>query len=159
MLNSDCLEYLPKVTCLFFNPSNLTRTVFFPGLAQTAVHGPSSSAVIPSSWFVESETSLISRFTNAVGLTDKGPKPDIHAFTILARVLADPTLAPRQFSEDEFYQETVKNYGDHIVKYVNEWNLEGDLDKKVEELLWTNVLIYAVGGSEEEGTFNADFFQ
>ena len=114
--------------------------------------------MIPSAWFVESETSLISRFTSAVGLTDKGPKPDIHAFTILARVLADPALAPRQFSEDEFYQEIVKDHGDHIVKYVNEWNLDGNLDKKVEELLWTNVLIYAVGGSEEEGTFNADFF-
>ena len=115
--------------------------------------------MIPSSWFDESETGLVSRFTSALGLVDKGRKPDIHAFTILARVLADPALVPLQFSEDEFYEETVKNHGDHIVKYVNEWTLDGDLDKKVEELLWTNVLIYAVGGSEEEGTFNADFFQ
>jgi hypothetical protein len=158
VLNSDCLEYLPKVTFCLFHPSNLIQTVF-SGLAQTAVHGPSSSPVIPSSWFDESETGLVSWFTSAVGLADKGPKPDIHAFTILARVLADPALTPLQFSEDEFYDETVKNHGDHIVKYVNEWNLDGDLDKKVEELLWTNVLIYAVGGSEEEGTFNADFFQ
>ena len=44
------------------------------------------------------------------------------------------------------------------MKYVNEWALDGDLDKKAEELIWTNVLIYAVGGSEEEGTLNADFF-
>jgi len=115
--------------------------------------------VIPSSWFEESETGLVSRFTSAVGLADKGRQPDIHAFTILARVLADPALAPLQFGESKFYQNTVENYGDHIVKHVNEWTLDGDLDKKVEELLWTNVLIYAVGGSEEEGTFNADFFQ
>ena len=115
--------------------------------------------MIPSSWFEESETGLISRFTSAIGLADKGLKPDIHAFTILARVLADSALTPLQFGEDEFYQETVKSHGDNIVKYVNEWTLDGDLDKKVEELVWTNVLIYAVGGSEEEGTFNADFFQ
>ena len=38
----------------------------------------------------------------------------------------------------------MKSHGDNIVKYVNEWTLDGDLDKKVEELLWTNVLIYAV---------------
>ena len=115
--------------------------------------------MIPSSWFEESETGLVSRFTSAVGLADKGRQPDIHAFTILARVLADPALAPLQFGESKFYENTVENYGDHIVKHVNEWTLDGDLDKKVEELLWTNVLIYAVGGSEEEGTFNADFFQ
>ncbi|KIM44058.1 hypothetical protein M413DRAFT_68435 [Hebeloma cylindrosporum] len=132
--------------------------IFAEGLAQTAVHGPTSSPVIPSSWFDESEAGLVSRFASAVGLADKGPKPNIHAFTILARVLADPALAPRQLNETEFYQKTVANYGDHIVKHVNEWNLDGDLDKKVEELLWTNVLIYAVGGSEEDETFNADFF-
>ena len=34
-----------------------------------------------------------------------------------------------------------------------------DLDKKLEELLWTNVLIYDVGGLEKSGNFNADFFQ
>ena len=128
------------------------------GLAQTAVHGPTSSAVIPSSWFDESEPGLISRLTSAVGLTDKSRKPDVHAFTVLARVLADPALVPLQLDKDIFYEETVKTHGDHIVKYVNEWALDGDLDKKVEELIWTNVLIYAVGGSEEEGTFNADFF-
>jgi len=115
--------------------------------------------VIPSSWFDESDAGLVSRFASAVGLADKGLKPDIHAFTILARVLADPALVPLQFGEAKFYQETVKNHGDYIVKYVNEWTLEGDLNRKVEELLWTNVLIYAVGGSEEEGTFNADFYQ
>jgi Questin oxidase-like len=145
---------------LFFISLEFTiQTVILPGLAETAVCGPSSSPVIPSSWFDESETGLVSWFTSAVGLADKGLKTDIHAFTILARVLADPALTPLQFSEDEFYEEMVKNHGDHIVKYVNEWSLDGDLDKKVEELLWTNVLIYAVGGSEEEGTFNADFFQ
>ena len=183
VLNSDCLGYLPKVSkkpsCLqppylsSLSQNNTENCLSFlsPGLAQTAVHGPSSSPVIPSSWFDESETTgLISRFTSALGLADKGShhQPDIHAFTILARVIADPALAPplqsgsseEEEEEAEFYRETVKTYGDHIVKYVNEWNLDGDLlDKKVEELLWTNVLIYAVGGSEEEGNFNADFFQ
>ena len=162
VLNSDYLGYLPKVSnLLFFQPLlslKLNSNCLLLGLAQTAVHGPTSSPVIPSSWFDESETGIVSWFTSAVGLTDKGPKPDIHAFTILARVIADPALTPLQFSEDEFYQETVKIHGDNIVKYVNEWTLDGDLDRKVEELLWTNALIYAVGGSEEEGTFNADFF-
>ena len=174
MLNSDCLEHLLKVKknkkTPFCHPVPSLKFWFFElvfsfsllGLAQTAVHGPTSSPVIPSSWFDESEASLVSRFTSALGFADNNKsrsEPDIHAFTILARVIADPALAPLQYSENEFYQEIAKTHGDHIVKYVNEWNLDGDLDKKVEELLWTNVLIYAVGGSEEEGSFNADFFQ
>jgi len=48
--------------------------------------------------------------------------------------------------------------GDVIRKYVDQWDLTGDLQKKLEELLWTVVLIYGVGGSEKSGDFNADFF-
>jgi len=114
--------------------------------------------VIPEPWFNESEPGLVSRSASVVGFADNGPEPDVHAFTILARVLADPALAPLQPSEFGIYQETVEKHGADIVKYVNEWTLDGDLDKKVEELLWMNVLIYAVGGSEEGATFNADFF-
>jgi hypothetical protein len=136
---------------------NLTPSSYL-GLAQTAVQDTGLSQVIPPSWFNEPESGLVSRFSSAVGFTDKSPTPDIHAFTILARVLADPALTPLQSSEFEFYKETVVNHGDDIVKYVNQWTLDGDLDKKVEELLWLNVLIYAVGGSEEKGTFNPDFF-
>ena len=123
------------------------------------MHSAGPSQVIPSSWFDESGPGLVSRFASAVGFADKDPEPDIHAFTVLARVLADPALAPLQPSEFGIYKETVENHGTDIVKYVNEWTLDGDLDKKVEELLWMNVLIYAVGGSEEKATFNADFFQ
>lgn len=57
-----------------------------------------------------------------------------------------------------FYKETVETLGDSIRKYVDEWTLDGDLEKKLEDLIWTNTLIYGVGGAEAP-TFNADFFQ
>ncbi|KAF8966045.1 hypothetical protein BDZ97DRAFT_1658223 [Flammula alnicola] len=120
---------------------------FAEGLAQTAVHGGDSSRVIPSSWFIP--------------LTDKEPKQDIHAFSILARILADPSLGTFKEpdpSQQRFYLDVMENYGDTIVKYVDQWTLDGELAKKVQELQWTNVLLYAVGGSEANGPFNADFF-
>ena len=82
------------------------------------------------------------------------PDLDIHAFTILARVLKDPHLAPTSLD----YADVMKSQGELINKYVGQWTLEGDLSKKVEELLWTNSLIYGVGGSEAKGQFDSDFF-
>ena len=86
-------------------------------------------------------------------------KTDVHAFTILARILADSRLETGP-PEDMFgiYTEALDKVGDVIREYADQWSLSGDLQKKVEELLWTSVLIYGVGGSEKSGDFNADFF-
>ncbi|KAH9482778.1 Baeyer-Villiger oxidase ptaJ [Psilocybe cubensis] len=130
---------------------------FAEGLAQAAVHGASSTKVIPETWFNQYE-SLSSRFANAVGFGDKSTKKPVHAFTVLARILADPIFVPTKVAEMYgFYKTTVELLGDSIKKYVDEWTLEGDLEKSLEQLIWVNTLIYGVGGSEEP-TFNADFF-
>ncbi|PPQ77390.1 hypothetical protein CVT25_010972 [Psilocybe cyanescens] len=128
-----------------------------PGLSQAAVHGASSTKVIPAAWFNQYE-SLSSRFASAVGFGDKSAKKDVHALTVLARILADPIFAPTKVADMYgFYKETVETLGDSIRKYVDEWTLDGDLEKKLEDLIWTNTLIYGVGGAEAP-TFNADFF-
>jgi Questin oxidase-like len=85
-------------------------------------------------------------------------KSGTHAFTILGRILADPRLEiERPKNPSVIYADALHKTGDAIREYVDQWDLTGDLQKKLEELLWTNVLIYGVGGSKKSGNFNADF--
>jgi hypothetical protein len=132
---------------------------FAEGLAQAAVHSVDSTDILPPALFNQSDGGLASWFASAVGLSDGGDKKDVHAFTILARVLADPTLSLNKVPEElEMYKDTLATHGESIRKYVDQWTLDGDLHKKLAELTWTNALIYGVGGSEATGQFNADFF-
>jgi hypothetical protein len=133
------------------------------GLAQAAVHEADSSDLIPSRWFTPPSIGLISRFAQSVRISGNEVKPDVHAFSILSRILEDPELggftAPAGFEyQENFYPAVVQQFGKTLVKYVDQWTLEGDLEKKVQELIWTNALLYAVPGLEPSGQFNADFF-
>ena len=107
----------------------------------------------------DDEDKLASHFGQSVHVNDA--KTGTHAFTILARILADPRLEMERPKEVFLINKLVLDKaGDAIREYVDQWDLSGDdLDKKLEELLWTNVLIYGVGGLEKSGNFNADFFQ
>ena len=92
---------------------------------------------------------------------------DPHALTILARVLRDPELLPIPEEAYTIYPRTIKKYGKEIAAHVNEWNidpgqLENGWEKKLEEIIWTVVVLYGVGGwtngrSKATG-FNADFY-
>ena len=116
-----------------------------------------SARIVPSSWFLQDEGGLASRLAQGVHVDNA--KTSTHAFTILAKILKDPRLKlenPRE--QDGFYENILNKSGDVIREYVDQWALSGDLQQKLEELLWTNVLIYGVGGSEKSGDFNADFF-
>ena len=119
--------------------------------------------MVPSRWFeTPGTTDLVSQFTKAVGFADKEHKPDVHAFSILARVLNDPELQNIKppvpgGSAPKHYQEFVEARGSVISRYVDEWTLDGDIDKKVHELLWINTLLYGVGGSANNEDFKPDF--
>ena len=117
---------------------------------------PQSTLIVPTSWFVQEEL-LASRFAQGVHLGDA--KTGIHAFTILARILADPRFdLGKPEGEPSLYTVALHKIGDAVRKLVDQWDLTGDYHKNLEELLWINVLIYGVGGSEKSGNFNADFF-
>lgn len=107
--------------------------------------------------------SLVSQFASKVGLGDKGGAgKGVHAFTILARVLANPALAPVELKNPMgFYKENLDNSAETIIKYVDEWIVdEENLQEKVKELIWLCSLIYGVGGFEgSDKPFNADFFK
>ena len=105
---------------------------------------------------------LVSQFAQAVRLDDakSASASGIHAFTILARILADPHFElEKPPDEHSIYPSALHEVGEAVRELVDQWDLTGDLYKKLEELLWTNVLMYGVGGSEKSGDFNADFFQ
>ena len=118
---------------------------------------PQSTLIIPSSRFLQDDDELASRFAHGIHLDDA--KSGIHAFSILARILADSRFDLGNPNERSIYTPALHKIGDAIRELVDQWDLSGDLHKKLEQLLWTNVLIYGVGGSEKSGDFNADFFQ
>lgn len=161
------------------------------GLAQSAVHPDDAKELIPLSLFQnDSSDSAISRLTallpslalnkasgtnehtGANGKTNTG----VHAFTILARVLADDKFAPAAVGlpvpegESQFGRVNGAQ-GDALAQLAAQWaaELQGPgatadaIAKKIEELAWMNTLIYGVGGwtgRENSPTkeFNADFF-
>lgn len=118
---------------------------------------PQSTRIVPSSWFLQGDNELASRFVQGIHL--ENVKTGTHAFTILGRILADPRFEERSGNETAIFTEALDNHGDAVRGYVDQWDLTADLHEKLKELLWTNVLIYGVGGSEKNGNFNADFFQ
>ncbi|KAF8202437.1 hypothetical protein BJ912DRAFT_944829 [Pholiota molesta] len=133
---------------------------FAEGLAQAAVHAAESGDLIPSRWFTPPATDLVSKFAGSVRISENEGNPDVHAFSILSRVLKDPELSGFKAPgfQEPFYSAVIQQFGKTLVKYVDQWTLEGDLEKKVQELIWTNALLYAVPGLEPSGQFNADFF-
>jgi len=140
------------------------------GLAQAAVHGTSSTAVIPRTLFKASPGSsdtVVARLTSLVPslalntrATPTTP-PGTHVFTIMARMLKDPKLKTKNPDgmEDARVSET---HGDLIRKYAEQWTLDTsnpqDLERKIEELIWMNALIYSIGGWSKDHGFKADFF-
>ncbi|KAK7681710.1 hypothetical protein QCA50_015057 [Cerrena zonata] len=115
------------------------------------------------------------------GLTDKlaslklseadGGNGSPHALTILARIRADPAFTPAALGlpiapQGDFLAKILAPVGDKLASIVNEWSIETtheDLEKKLEEVIWMNSVIYAVAGYggrhvDPKKEFNADFF-
>ncbi|KAG2153340.1 hypothetical protein DEU56DRAFT_480362 [Suillus clintonianus] len=142
------------------------------GLAMTALQDAHARKFLPPSLFVAQVASGVdeteAKFASLV-LDDTSMTPNrsaigqgTHAFSILARVLKDPGLAPngpRQFVAQ--YPDTLTAHEDKIRAHVDNWTIDlsipGEIERKVEECIWTASVMYAVGGWNEEG-FTADFF-
>ncbi|OCH85390.1 hypothetical protein OBBRIDRAFT_739946 [Obba rivulosa] len=161
------------------------------GLAQAAIHPPHLAALYPLSMWDEAGkedqavTALAARFShlppslvlNKVSATDTQDQQSVretHAFNILARILHDDRfnssaigLPIPEEEHDHELTRTERVVGDLLVKYVQEWTVDGtderDVARKIEELSWIVVLLYGVGGwggrtMSDTGKFNADFF-
>jgi hypothetical protein len=94
----------------------------------------------------------------------KAQPKQAHALDIIARILKDPRLAAKEKVPDhEMYSFTMEKHGQVLANYASEWSVNisdpGEVERKIEELVWTNCIIYGIGGWTEGEDFNADFFQ
>ena len=90
----------------------------------------------------------------------------------MARIANDPAFKPSALGlpappEGDFLHQIVMRGGDKLMNLFNEWNVEAtreDLEKKTEEVIWMNSVIYAVGGYggrhiDAKKEFNSDFLK
>lgn len=83
-----------------------------------------------------------------------------HAFTILAKIMEDPRFSPTKYTND--FHGLLTAHGASIWRYAEQWTIDlsqpGEIDRKMEECIWTNTIIYAIGGWNKEKGFTANFF-
>ncbi|KAI0667411.1 hypothetical protein C8Q78DRAFT_982136 [Trametes maxima] len=106
--------------------------------------------------------------------TTRAPK-NVHALSLVARLLhhdrySYKTVAlppPVNSEEDTSLERVLHLRGAELAEVVNKWTVDGtnfvEVEAKIEELFWTNAVIFGVGGwggREKSGTgkFNGDFF-
>lgn len=138
------------------------------GLAWTAVHFTSSTAVIPPSlWKTSAATveSLTSRFLGLGKQTPTAPaQGNTHAFTVLARTLKDQRFDAIPAAEHYavVYSNVESKYGDAVAEHVRAWSFDRtdpkEVERKIEELVWACAVIYAISGWSKTEPFNSDFF-
>ncbi|KAK0475744.1 hypothetical protein IW261DRAFT_1340087 [Armillaria novae-zelandiae] len=136
-------------------------------LAQAAVHHDRLQPLFPPSFFTSSPAiDTLTEKTSSELALDEVPhtqteKKGIHAFDILARILADDTIEVPYGDEDAFAK-TLEANGEALSRYASQWTLDlsdpKEVNRKVEELQWMNTIIYAIGGSQSGKKFNSDFF-
>ncbi|KAI0667401.1 hypothetical protein C8Q78DRAFT_982173 [Trametes maxima] len=150
------------------------------GLAQTAVHPVQGGNLIPKSLFHQGgSVERLAALLPSLSLNRSASAParsSVHAFTILARVLAEPKFSAKNLGlplvgDLTHFDKVNEVLGHDLVKLSDEWVAELDgngataavVQTKIEELAWMNALIYGVGGWSGRdrapgGAFNADFF-
>jgi len=143
------------------------------GLAMASVQDSHRLKFLPPSIFERGSTTAVQEITARLAsllLNRKTPiapsQPDElqknHAFSILAKIIHDPRFAP---NEMEKYIDDLDGllavHGADIWRYAEQWTIDlsqpGEIDRKMEECIWTNTIIYAIGGWSKEKGFTADF--
>jgi hypothetical protein len=85
-----------------------------------------------------------------------------HAFSILAKIIQDPRFAPKEMEE---YISDLRGlmvaHGADVWRYAEQWTIDlsqpGEIERKMEECIWTNTIIYTIGGWSKEKGFAASF--
>lgn len=113
------------------------------------------------------------RLLGKASTNSTSPAGDVHALTIFGRLLDDPAFAqsslhiPPPPEDDEApLARVLREKGDELCAIAGAWTVDGtnagEVARKIEELVWLNVIIYGVCGwgsrhSSTHGRFNADF--
>ena len=145
--------------------------ICWQGLAQTAVHNIDSEAVPFKSLFdsVQANFSSADNLSGAVdslrhsGSDSVAAYPNVHALSVLARILDDEDLVPTgQKDLFRIFEETATKKGTKVWEHVGQWTVDlrnpNEINKKIEELQWLYTVIYALSGYKPGQEFKANFF-
>ncbi|KAI0324192.1 hypothetical protein GY45DRAFT_1331792 [Cubamyces sp. BRFM 1775] len=163
------------------------------GLAQAATHRDQGKELVPNSLFQQpgdSSSRSVSRLSALIPSLSLRKRPSAsgrtashgektrapHAFTILARVLANSAFSAAEIGlplpeGSSPFDLVTEKAGSALAELAAEWaaDMDGEgatsitIQKKIEELAWMNAIIYGVagwGGRDRSPTrqYNADFF-
>ncbi|KAG9118339.1 hypothetical protein FRC07_007201, partial [Ceratobasidium sp. 392] len=136
------------------------------GLAQAAIHKPAHKKLLDAKFFDSGSTgSYLATLASALTLSQSvKPKTHTHAFTVLARVLADSRLEAGQtcrFESTSKFTDTLESTGEIIREYAELWTVEENekvIQERVEELQWFVTTAFGLGGWKKDKKFKADFF-
>lgn len=127
------------------------------GLAITAVNVPDSNEFFPDSFFRKDFGAEFEK------LKIDGSTKGVHAFDVIARILKEPSLDNLQRVDEMLrYPTIISNHAETIKRYAEQWTMDlsihEELERKIEELVWTVSVLYGAGGWAEGQEYSADFF-
>ncbi|KIK95047.1 hypothetical protein PAXRUDRAFT_25666 [Paxillus rubicundulus Ve08.2h10] len=156
---------------LFRFVDGLLHPMIHAGLALGAVHDVCERGFYPPSFFVPSATVEVNETTNlsSLALNAKPSAPAVtearavHAFDTVARILKDDQLKPKGTRTlVNQVTDTLTEYGTEIRRHADQWTVDlgrpGEIERKMEELVWVSSILYGVGGFNEEKGLRSDFF-
>lgn len=138
------------------------------GLASTAVHQTDVASVVPKSPFTSPNPGVFSSIISSLYsyLFHSSPSidtPNVHALTIVSRMLHDSKFSESQLVHDFDLLFAALNRGDEVLPYIDMWTFDASnldiVEQKIKELHWTAALLYASGrkGGAGNNPFWADF--
>ncbi|KAI9463455.1 hypothetical protein HD554DRAFT_2175559 [Boletus coccyginus] len=145
------------------------KGMFVEGLAMAAVHDVAARGSLSASLFTPSSTNSADNIANHLWsfaldapATTNTPivskAGGVHAFDIVARILKDDRLNHRAPGDSA---ELLNEYSPIVREHAEQWTIDldqpGEVERKMEELVWLSSLVYGVGGSTPNG-FQSDFF-
>ncbi|KAH8814722.1 hypothetical protein DL96DRAFT_1820857 [Flagelloscypha sp. PMI_526] len=115
--------------------------------------------------FLELLLKALRKHTSIPGRQD--PSEGVHVLTILSRIIKDTRWDSKDGLSDadgtitSNFRTIVERYGKDVYEYSNTWKIdlskEGEIEKKLEELAFLVITIYAVAGYQNQELFTADF--
>jgi hypothetical protein len=139
------------------------------------VHESQGPTFFSSSIFGHSSTTAVDEVTTRLSsllLNSKIPTapPKVeqptgnHAFSIITKILRDSEFASKKMEKysDGKIQVLLTERGDNIWRYAEQWTIDlsqpGEIERKIEECIWSTTILYAIGGWSKEKGFRADYF-
>ncbi|KAJ8595539.1 hypothetical protein M405DRAFT_338266 [Rhizopogon salebrosus TDB-379] len=145
------------------------------GLALASVHESQGPMFLPSLLFghggttaVEDVTTRLSSLLLNTRVPITSPKVEQpkrnHPFNIITKILRDSEFAPKKM--EKYFNGKIHvllaEHGGNIWRYAEQWTIDlsqpGEIERKIEECIWTTTILYAIGGWSKDKGFRADFF-